>query len=58
MKRLEIQREEVERLHLRSEEVREIMGHVPSRIIRYGITVILAVILFILIGSCFLRYAQ
>lgn len=56
MKRLEIQREEVERLHLRSEEVREIMGHVPSRIIRYGITVILAVILFILIGSFFFRY--
>lgn len=56
MKRLEIEKEEIERLTLRSEEVREIMGHIPSRIIRYGISAILTVIIFIFAGSCFFRY--
>ena len=56
MKRLEVQKEEIERLHLRSEEVREIMGHVPSRIIRYGISVILGVVGLIFLGSFFFSY--
>lgn len=53
---IKVKKEEVERLHLRSEEVREIMGNVPSRIIRYGISVIFAVVALIVTGACFFRY--
>lgn len=56
MKNLEVKKEEIERLNLRSEEVREIMGYIPSRVIRYGISVILAIVVFIFIGACFFRY--
>lgn len=56
MERLDVKQEEVEQLSLRSEEVREIMEHIPSRLIRYGISVIFIVVLLLLIGSCFFRY--
>lgn len=56
MSNLEVKQEEIERLNLRSEEVREIMGQVPARIIRYGITVMLAIVLLILVGACVFRF--
>jgi multidrug resistance efflux pump len=44
------------RIELRSEEVQEIMGHVPSWIIRWGITVLLAVVLGGLMLAWFVKY--
>lgn len=43
-------------IELRSEEVQEVMGQIPVRIVRWGITVLFIVVLVILIGSCFFRY--
>lgn len=48
--------EEKDKIELRSEEVQEILGHIPSRIIRYGITVIFSVIFVLFIGSFFFKY--
>ncbi|MGD9993161.1 MAG: HlyD family secretion protein [Salinivirgaceae bacterium] len=48
--------EEVNNIELRSEEVQEILGHIPSRIIRYGVTVILSVVLVLFVGSFFFKY--
>lgn len=56
MKRYTVHREEVEHLNLRSEEVRDIMGQVPSRLIRFGISLIFIVVFLILISTCFFRY--
>ena len=43
-------------LSLRSEEVREILGRPPRRIVRWGITVIFVVVAGLFIGSCFIKY--
>ncbi|NIM12722.1 MAG: HlyD family efflux transporter periplasmic adaptor subunit [Candidatus Aminicenantes bacterium] len=43
-------------VEIRSEVVQEIMGYIPHWIIRWGITVIFAVIFFIILGSYFFRY--
>ncbi len=43
-------------IELRSEEIEDILGKTPNSVIRYGITVILAVILIMLIGSWFFKY--
>ena len=43
-------------IELRSEAVQEVMGHVPSRIVRWGITVLFAVVLMLVVGSFFFRY--
>lgn len=48
--------QELNHIQLRSHEVQEILGHIPSKLIRYGITVILAVILVIFSGSFFFKY--
>jgi len=47
---------EVEHIELRSEEVQEILGHIPARIIRYGITVILSVVVVLFVGSFLFSY--
>lgn len=47
---------EVEHIELRSDEVQEILGHIPSPIIRYGVTVILSVVLVLFAGSFFFKY--
>lgn len=41
-----------------SEPVQEIMGSIPSRIIRWGVTAIFSVFFLILVGCCFIRYPQ
>ncbi len=46
----------INNIQIRSEEVQEILGHVPRKIIRYGITVILLVILVLFAGSFFFKY--
>ncbi len=43
-------------IELRSEAVQEVMGHVPSRIVRWGSTVLFAVVLLLVVGSFFFRY--
>lgn len=43
-------------IELRSEEVQEVMGEIPSWIIRSGISIISLIVLALLIGSCFFRY--
>ena len=41
---------------LRSEEVQEVMGAIPSWILRWGITVLFLVVLILIVGSCFFKY--
>ena len=43
-------------IELRSEELQEIIGRMPSRIERYGIIVIACVVLVIFVGSFFFKY--
>lgn len=46
------------KIELRSEKVRHIIGEIPTRIVRYGITVITIVILGLLIGAYFIPYPE
>lgn len=41
-----------------SEEAQEILGKIPSWIIRWGITLIFLIFLSILIGCCFIKYPE
>lgn len=45
-------------LILRSDEVQEVLGHVPHWIVRWGITVITVICIFFFIGSYFFRYQE
>ena len=47
-----------DKIELRSEKVRHIIGEIPSRIVRYGITIITIVILGLLIGAYFIPYPE
>ncbi len=46
------------KIELRSEKVRHIIGEIPSRIVRYGITIITFVILGLLVGAYFIPYPR
>ena len=46
------------KIELRSEKVRHIIGEIPSRIVRYGITIITFVILGLLVGAYFIPYPE
>lgn len=48
--------EEKEQIEFRSDEVQEILSHVPNWMIRWGITLILGLILLLLFLSWFIRY--
>ncbi len=48
--------EEKNNIELRSEEIQEIIGSIPSKIIRWGITIISFTIFVIIIGSAFFKY--
>lgn len=48
--------EKEDKIELRSEEVQEIMGTPPAWIVRWGITIILLVVLVLLAGSFFYKY--
>ena len=41
-----------------SEEAQQILGRIPSWIIRWGVTVIFAVFALILIGCCIIKYPE
>lgn len=43
-------------IEIRSEEVQEILSHIPNWIIRWGITAILCSVIIILIASWFIKY--
>lgn len=43
-------------IQLRSDEVQEILGQVPSRMIRYGVSVILGILVILIVGSCLFSY--
>ncbi len=45
-----------QKIEIRSEEVQDILGQIPSWIVRWGTLVILATILVILVGSMFISY--
>lgn len=47
---------ENKKIELRSEEVQEVMGQIPSWILRWGITVLFAIVLAVLIVSYFFKY--
>jgi len=49
-------KQQLKDIEIRSVDVQEIMGFIPHWIIRWGITVICAVIVFIVIGSWFFKY--
>lgn len=43
-------------IELRSEEVQEVMNHVPAWILRWGITVLFCIVIILLIGSYLFKY--
>jgi len=47
---------QINNIELRSEEVQEIIGRTPNKLITYGITIIFSIIAVLLIGSCFFKY--
>lgn len=51
-----MEEKEVDKIELRSEEFQEVLGKVPNWILRRGITVILAILIIILIGSAIFKY--
>jgi len=50
--------EEVEKIELRSEKVRRIIGEIPPSIVRYGIFAITIIVTALLAGAYFIPYPQ
>ncbi|RLD86800.1 MAG: hypothetical protein DRJ09_11395 [Bacteroidetes bacterium] len=46
----------INQINIRTEEIDEILGKTPNSIIRWGVTVILLVVLVLLVGSWFFKY--
>ncbi len=46
----------LERLNIRTEEIDEILGKTPNKIIRWGVSVIFVIVIVIIIGSWFFKY--
>ena len=49
-------KKEYKEIELRSEEVQEVMSHVPVWILRWGITVLFCIVIILLIGSYLFKY--
>ncbi|MCC8145538.1 MAG: HlyD family secretion protein [Bacteroidales bacterium] len=47
---------EEDKIELRSEEFQEVLGSVPHWILRWGITLLLGIVIIILLGSAVIRY--
>ncbi|WP_282039185.1 HlyD family efflux transporter periplasmic adaptor subunit [Saccharicrinis aurantiacus] len=56
--RLKVSSQEKEQIQLRSDEVREIMGQIPNRIIRYGISIIAVIIISFISFSFVFKYPE
>lgn len=52
----DVEKEEADKIELRSEEVQEILSQPPAWIIRWGITLIFFIIVNLLLGSYFISY--
>lgn len=50
------QEEVFKKVELRSEEVQELMGKIPIWILRWGITVLLGIVVVLLLGSYIFKY--
>src|SRR5690554_695874 len=50
--------EEEKEINIRSEEVQEVLSHVPNWMIRWGITLIFGLILMVLVLSWFIKYPE
>jgi multidrug efflux pump subunit AcrA (membrane-fusion protein) len=48
--------EKLKEIELRSNDVQEILSRPPKWIVRWGITIILAIVLVVVIGSWFFKY--
>ncbi len=51
-----MEKKEADQIEIKSEEVQEILGHVPSWIVRWGILMIFVTVILIIIGSWLFRY--
>lgn len=49
---------EADNIELRSEKIKNIIGQVPSKLVRYGITIISLVLLFLVAGSYFFTFHE
>ena len=49
---------ELNQIEGHSEEVQELMGKIPGRILRWGLTVIFAIMFLIIAGSYFIRFPE
>ena len=50
------EKDKYKEIELRSEEVQEVMNHIPSWILRWGITVLFAIVIVLLAGSYLFKY--
>jgi len=46
----------IDQINIRNEEIDEILGKTPNKIIRWGVTVIFLIIIVLLTGSWFFKY--
>jgi len=46
----------IDQINIRTQEIDEILGKTPNRIIRWGVSLIFLIVLILLIGSWFFRY--
>ena len=53
---MEITQKEIENIELRSESVQEILTRPPKWIVRWGITIVLFVVIILIVGSWFFKY--
>lgn len=54
----QITENDISSIELRSEEVQEIIGAAPSKILRYGLSAILSFLIILIIGSVFFKYPE
>lgn len=56
MGKIKINTEDINNLHLRTDDLKEIIGVIPKSYLRYGITVIFLFLIIILVGCWFFKY--
>lgn len=50
--------EEIDKIEIRSEEVQEVLGNPPRWILRWGVSILFAVLVMMLVGSYFYKYPE
>jgi multidrug resistance efflux pump len=56
MKKIKISKKDIDHLHLRADDLKELIGVIPKSYLRYGIPVIFLILLIILLGCWFFKY--